>query len=127
MFFRVVGYHGCDLPCEPCEQEAASGQSVGTHCCCPEKSQQLPAAARSRHLPSSSRTSGTLDTLPTISHQIRSVTFLPVTAFVRQESEIESVCMPIWGRFCSEANVVATEWRLMTATTKLGTNSVCNV
>ena len=31
MFFRVVRYHGCDLPCEPCEQEEV--QSIRTEEC----------------------------------------------------------------------------------------------
>ena len=114
-------YHGCDLPCEPCEEHQ---DRVWAHTAAvqrnPSNYQQRLQAGKWRPQ-SSSRTSGTLDTLP---HLLRSVTSLPVTAVVRQRVRLRiRPCMPI----CSEANVVATKWRLMTAATRLVAKSVCNV
>ena len=84
--------------------------------------------AGTKLLPTSSRTSGTLDTLPQITSSPQISDIIASESSCETEIENPSACQSDSGvGFCSEANVVATEWRLKTATTKLGTNSVCNV
>ena len=90
-------YHGCDLPCEPCEQHQ---DRVWAHTAAvqrnPSNYQQRLQAGKWRPQ-SSSRTSGTLDTLP---HLLRSVTSLPVTAVVRQRVRLRiRPRMLVWGWF----------------------------
>ena len=125
MWFGIAGviYHVNRVS----RRHIASGQrSVGKALTAVQRNpgnyQQRLEASKARPLPSSSRTSGTVDTLPHLQiSEIASVT----SAVARHRVRIGQ---PGVG-FCSEANVVATKWRqIMTATaTKLGTNSVCNV